>query len=257
MFTIVVAYIMARPFNPSIYFVADPSLCGGRDIVDVVVAALRGGITMVQYRNKSGDMKKIYAEAAELAELLKFVPSPPSLCPSPLSPHVGRGGRDVEAWYGEAGPSRSWEGGEGIPFIVNDYIDVAFAVGAAGVHLGQGDASPEEAREKLGAEAIIGQTAFTEEQIRSVNPEYVDYIGLGPFYITKTRKGKPLLGEGNGKRFRELAALSPVPVVGIGGITPGNAKAVLEAGADGVAMMRSISEVPDVEAAARAFVWVL
>jgi thiamine-phosphate pyrophosphorylase len=128
------------------------------------------------------------------------------------------------------------------------------------VHLGQGDASPEEARVKLGADAIIGQTAFTQEQIEAVDPEVVDYIGTGPFYTTQTRKGKELLGPseagGNG-RFAALAALSPLPVVGIGGITPENAHAVLEAGAQGVAMMRAISEADDPEGAARAFAGVI
>ncbi|MCB9983437.1 MAG: thiamine phosphate synthase [Rhodospirillales bacterium] len=230
------ARMIERNFNPSIYFVADPSLCAGRDIVDVVSAALRGGVTMVQYRNKSGDMKEIYAQAAMLAEML-------ASCPHP-NPPPGRGREE-----------RS-EGGGVIPFIINDHIDVAFAVGADGVHLGQGDASAAEARAKLGANAIIGQTAFTKEQIVAVDPDIIDYIGLGPFYITQTKKGKDVLGpveQGGNGRFSELAALSPVPVVGIGGITPANAQAVMEAGAAGVAMMRSISEAENIEQAARAF----
>ncbi|MEZ5814092.1 MAG: thiamine phosphate synthase [Alphaproteobacteria bacterium] len=209
---------MGRAFDLSVYFVADPAVCAGRDVADIVMAAVRGGATMVQYRNKSGDMARITADAALLAEMLK-----------PL----------------------------GVPFLVNDYVDVAFAAGADGVHLGQGDASPEEARAKLGAGAIIGLTAFTDEQIEAVDPDVVDYIGTGPFYITETRKGKPLLGGDEGRAFKALAALSPVPVVGIGGITPGNARAVLEAGARGVAMMRAISEAEDPEGAARAFAGVI
>ena len=83
-----------------------------------------------------------------------------------------------------------------------------------------------------------------------IDPLVVDYVGTGPFYETRTDKGKPVLGA---ERFAAVAALSPVPVVGIGGITPENARAVLDAGADGVAMMRSISGADDVEAAARKF----
>lgn len=201
---------MLRIFDSLVYFVADPACCAGRDVVDVVMRAVDGGATMVQLRNKSGNMPEFLAQAAMLSELLK---------------------------------SRN------VPFIVNDSIDVAFAAGADGVHLGQGDASPAQARARLGAEAIIGQTAFTAEQIAALDPA-VDYIGTGPFYETKTDKGKPVLGA---EKFAELARLSPVPVVGIGGITPENAAAVLEAGAAGVAMMRSVSEADDPEAAARAF----
>lgn len=199
-----------RNFNPSIYFVADPSLCAGRDIVDVVSAALRGGVTMVQYRNKLDPMPDILAEAAMLKE---WMPA-------------------------------------GVPLLINDHIDVAFAVGADGVHLGQGDAAPAEARAKLGAEAILGQTAFTPEHLAAIDPEVVDYVGTGPFYETQTDKGKSVLGA---EKFAVLVELSPVPVVGIGGITPDNAQAVIEAGASGVAMMRSISAADDVEQAARAF----
>lgn len=198
-------------FNPSIYFIIDPSLCAGRGVADVVMAAVRGGVTMVQYRNKSSDMAHIMAEAAMLSELLKP---------------------------------------EGVPFLINDHVDVAFAVGADGVHLGQGDVSVLEARTKLGPDAIIGQTAFTPEHMAAIDPAVVDYVGTGPFYATKTDKGKPVLGvEG----FKAVAVLSPVPVVGIGGITPENAQAVLDAGAAGIAMMRSVSEAADVETAAGRF----
>jgi len=198
-------------FDLSIYFVADPACCNGRPVVDVVMHAVKAGVTMVQYRDKSGDMAAISANVAMLAEMLK-----------PM----------------------------GIPLLVNDYVDVVVAASADGVHLGQGDVSPAEARAKLGVDAIIGQTAFTEAHIAAVDDRVVDYIGTGPFYPTQTDKGKPVLGA---VRFAALAALSPVPVVGIGGITPDNACAVIEAGADGVAMMRSISGADDVAAAVQDF----
>ena len=205
---------MTKAFDLSIYFVADPSLCGERDIVDVVMMAVKGGVTMVQYRNKHDPINDILAEAAMLKEWMP----------------------------------------EDVPLLINDYVDVAQAVGADGVHLGQGDGSVEEARTKLGADAIVGQTAFTPEHMAAIDPAAVDYVGTGPFYETKTDKGKPVLGA---EKFAEIIKLSPVSVVGIGGITPENAKAVMDAGANGVAMMRSISEAGDVEAAARAFKEVL
>lgn len=143
------------------------------------------------------------------------------------------------------------EEGRCIPFLINDRVDIAREIGADGVHLGQDDMNPAEARRILGEDAIIGVTAFTPEQISAIDPDIVDYIGTGPFYETETKKGKPVLGA---VRFAELVACSPVPVVGIGGITPGNAASVMKAGADGVAMMRAISEAPDPEQAARDFV---
>ena len=185
--------------------------CGGRPIADVVMQAVKGGATLVQYRNKSGNLAQIAGEAAYLAEILSTTP---------------------------------------VPLIINDYIEVAVAASADGVHLGQGDASPFDARQMLGRDVIVGQTAFTKEQIEAVDASRVDYIGTGPVYPTKTDKGKPVLGVDG---FAELVRLSKVPVVGIGGITPDNAADVLGAGATGLAMMRSISEAQDVEAAARAF----
>lgn len=206
---------MTGAFDLSVYFVADPSCCAGRDIAGVVMDAVRGGVTMVQYRNKSDNMPEIHAQAAMIAELLK----------------------DSD-----------------VPFLINDHIDVAFAVEADGVHLGQGDASPATAREKLGSQAIIGQTAFTSEHMQAIDPQVVDYVGTGPFYPTQTDKGKPVLGA---EEFAALVKLSPVPVVGIGGITAGNAAAVIDAGAHGVAMMRAISEAESPEAAAQEFTKVL
>jgi|GEM_PF-407178 len=213
-----------KNFDLSVYFVADPSLCEGRDIVDVVMQAAQygkgGGVTMVQLRDKGGDKSQTLMSASMLVELLR-----------PFN----------------------------IPLIIDDDPDIAFAAGAAGVHLGQGDMKPQEARSILGEDAIIGQTAFTEDQIRVVNPEVTDYIGLGPFYITQTKKGKDILGTGEkgSGEFAKIAALSPVPVVGIGGITPENAADVIKAGAQGVAMMRSISAAPDPQIAAQQFTKVL
>ena len=198
-------------FDPSIYFVADPDACAGRDVVEVVMAAVAAGVTAVQYRDKSGELARVAANAAMLVEMVK-----------PF----------------------------GVPLLVNDYVDIAFAVGADGVHVGQGDGDVAEAWAKLGEDAIIGLTAFTKEQIAAVDPAVVDYIGTGPVYPTQTDKGKPVLGVDG---FAELAALSPVPVVGIGGITPENAQPVLEAGAAGVAMMRSVSAADDVAAVVKSF----
>ena len=198
-------------FDLSVYFVADPHACGGRDIAEVVMAAAKGGVTMVQLRNKIDPKPLVAAQAAMLCELLK--------------PYD-------------------------IPFLVNDYVDIARDAGADGAHIGQGDITPAEARKILGENAILGLTAFTEEHISAVDSAKVDYIGTGPFFPTQTDKGKPVLGA---EKFAALIKSSPVPVVGIGGITTDNARQVLDAGADGLAMMRAISAADDPCEAARKF----
>lgn len=201
---------MSRNFNPSLYFIADPECCGGRDIVDVVGAAVAAGVTMVQYRNKRDALNDVIAEAVLLKDWMP----------------------------------------EGVPLLINDYVQVAHEMGADGVHIGQGDAACEDARALLGDDAIIGVTAFTPQHMAAIAPDVVDYVGTGPFYPTQTDKGKPVLGA---SRFAEIAALSPVPVVGIGGITADNAEAVRDAGAAGIAVMRAIGEAADIEAAVIAF----
>src|SRR5262249_39993882 len=139
-------------------------------------------------------------------------------------------------------------------FIINDRPDVAKEIHADGVHLGQGDMKPEEARKLLGPDKIISVTAFTEDHLRAIDPVVVDYAGTGPFYQTKTDKAKPVLGP---EKFAALVRVSPVPVVGIGGVTPQNAANVIQSGAAGVAMMRSISESENPRQAAQDFAAVL
>lgn len=205
---------MRKSFDLSVYFIADPSVCGGRDICDVVKAALDGGASMIQYRDKSGEEAQVWRNAARILAA-------------------------VQAY--------------GAPFLLNDYVEIAKEIGADGVHVGQGDMNAAEVRDIMGDDAIVGVTAYTPEHIMAIDPGVVDYIGTGPFYATKTKPDKPVLGE---QGFADLVALSPVPVVGIGGIEIENAAAVMEAGADGVAMMRAVSEAQDVAAAARGFVQV-
>lgn len=199
-------------FHLSVYFVADPDVCLGRPVLDVVKEAVEGGVTMVQYRNKTGTQDQILKDAHALSQLLK--------------------------------PLR-------VPLIINDHVLVAKQVGAAGVHLGQSDWPPAVARDVLGPLKIIGVTAFDPAHFKAIDPNIVDYAGTGPFYPTATKPDKSVLGA---ERFSNLVRLSPVPVVGIGGITPDKAAAVIKAGANGVCMMRAISEHPEPRNSAAAFV---
>ncbi len=198
-------------FDLSVYFIADPSACGGRAIEAILRAAIKGGASMVQLRNKSRDLAVIESQAIVIQEILAE---------------------------------------SAIPFIINDHAELAAKIGADGVHIGQEDMSAARARDILGGEAILGVTAFTKEHFADIDSSIVDYVGTGPCYPTLTKPDKEVLGI---KRFAELAKDSPVPVVGIGGITPENAGKIIKAGASGVAMMRSISMADDPEIAARAF----
>jgi len=199
----------------AVYFIADPSVCRGRPLPEVLREALEGGVTLVQLRDKVRPPSELFNEALLL--------------------------RDICHAYD-------------VPFIVDDHVELARDVEADGVHVGQEDMDPAHARQLIGEEMILGLTAFTEEHIRAVDPDVVDYIGTGPVYATQTKPDKTVLGP---EGLAGLVALSPVPVVGIGGITPENAGAVIKAGANGVAMMRAVSEAVHADQAARAFVEVV
>jgi thiamine-phosphate pyrophosphorylase len=123
-----------------------------------------------------------------------------------------------------------------VPLIINDRADLALAAGANGVHLGQSDLPYAAARSILGPKAIIGATAFIAQHFAALDPAIVDYAGTGPVYPTLTKPNKPVLGLVD---FSALVHASPVPVVGIGGITADNAAPVITAGAAGVAVLRA------------------
>jgi thiamine-phosphate pyrophosphorylase len=193
----------------SVYLVTDRSLARGRELVDVVLAAVRGGVTVVQLREKD-------ASSREMLEL-------------------GR------ALLGRLRPL-------GVPLIVNDRVDLALALGADGVHVGQSDLPPEVARRLLGPEALVGLSITGPEDLPSLDPSVVDYAGVGPIFPTASKAdATPALGlEGLARLRRQLS----VPVVAIGGITPANASAVIAAGADGVSVVSAICSADDCELAA-------
>lgn len=128
-------------------------------------------------------------------------------------------------------------GGSGGLVIVNDRVDVAMVTGAAGVHLGQQDLAPGAARTQLGKTAILGLSTHTESQAHAALAEPVSYLAIGPVFRTATKAtGYDAVGLAMVERVSVLAA-SRCPVVGIGGITPGNAREVIQAGASAVAVI--------------------
>jgi thiamine-phosphate pyrophosphorylase len=194
----------------SLYLVTDSSLSRGRKALDVVDAAISGGATLIQYREKGATTRAMVEEARALLALCR---------------------------------SRS------VPLIVNDRADVALAIDADGLHIGQDDLPATIARRLLGKGKILGVSVGSAEEARLALAAGADYLGASPIFATATKPDapRPLGIEG----LRALAGATSLPLVAIGGIHAGNAAAILEAGAAGIAVVSAIVSAEDVEAAAR------
>ncbi len=202
---------MTKPaFDLSLYLVTDTALCGARGVAETAAAAARGGATLVQLRDPDAKTRHL----VELARALKAA----------LEPF-------------------------GVPLIVNDRIDVALAAGAEGVHIGQKDMTPADARALLGAEAILGLSVGSLEELAASDLAPVDYVGIGPYRgtVTKRDAGEPI-GLSGFKTVREKIDL---PAVAIGGIKAEHVGELIAGGADGVAVVSAICATADPEAAAR------
>lgn len=138
----------------------------------------------------------------------------------------------------------------GALFIVNDRADLALASGADGLHVGQDDLPAREARTVLRPGMILGVSTHDRAQARRAVADGADYIAVGSVFPTATKAGFQLVGL---ELVRQVRPEVPVPLVGIGGITPDNALAVLQAGADAVAVISAVCAAPDPEAATRLF----
>ena len=203
---------MSRAFDPFLYLVTDRDLAGARGVAEVVRLALDGGVTLVQLREKTFADEPFVEQACALREIC----------------HA-----------------------RGVPLIVNDDIAVARQANADGVHLGQSDASVQEARETLGPDAIIGLSVETIEQARIGAMLDIDYMAVSPVFVTSTKAdtAAPLGLEG----VRTVRRLTEKPLVAIGGINIANAADVLQAGADGLAVISAIMAAADPCQVARAF----
>ncbi|WP_168014506.1 thiamine phosphate synthase [Halomonas salinarum] len=201
-----------KSFDLSLYLVTDARLCAGTGIIDTVLAAVRGGVTMVQLRDKEASDAELITQAHKLMKALQ---------------------------------------GSGVPLIINDRLEVALAAMADGLHIGQGDGDVAEARRKLGPDAILGLSVENGSQLRALNKQELDYIGLGPVFATTSKQDHalPLGIEG----LTELVTASPLPTVAIGGLKVEHAEAIWETGANGLAVISAICGQPDPQAAARAF----
>jgi len=184
---------------------------GGRSLDVVLRAALRGGVDVVQLRDKTAGDDALLAAAA-----------------------VARAACDEV----------------GALFIVNDRPDLALAAGADGVHVGQDDVPVGAARETMGPDAIVGLSTHTPDQIddaHGAHEEQPDYIGVGPVHATPTKPGRPAVGL---DLVSYAARTAAHPWFAIGGLDPTNVAAVAEAGATRIVVVRAITEAPDPRAAA-------
>lgn len=194
----------------SIYLVTDDGCLQGRALIDCVRKALEGGVTLVQYRAKTASSAEMYAEALQLK----------ALCDS-----------------------------FNVPLIINDRLDIAMAVGAAGVHLGQDDLPCAAARKILGEDYIIGVSTHNPAEAKAALQSGADYLGCGAVFGTATKADVKKLGTDG---LAAICKAKGLPVVGIGGVTADNYREVRAAGADGAAIVSGILAQPDIRATVKA-----
>ena len=197
---------------PHLYVILDRSVAGGRDLDVILAAALDGGAEMIQLREKTWPSGTLFPLAQRLRARCRAA---------------------------------------GVPFIVNDRVDLALAVDADGVHLGQDDLPPGAARALLKPGMILGLSTHSVEQAKAAQAVGADYVAVGSMFPTASKPEFQLVGPALARQVRPVVQ---VPLIGIGGITPANVGDVIAAGVDGVAVISAVCAAPDPAAAARSFV---
>jgi thiamine-phosphate diphosphorylase len=197
-----------RTLPSRLYLIVDP-LDTGRDPLSLARAMLAAGARFLQLRLKEVSTGELLAIATRLREMTAAA---------------------------------------GATFVVNDRADIAFAVGADGVHLGQDDLPVEVARQLVGPKRLLGFSTHSEVQLEAARGVGADYLSLGPIFATTSKAAAdPVIGV---QRLRAARLLSAQPLVAIGGITATTAREVLAAGADAVSVIASVVRAPDVQRAA-------
>ncbi|MCU1321631.1 MAG: thiamine monophosphate synthase [Acidobacteriaceae bacterium] len=186
---------------PKLYVIADAEVLTrrGEDLRSFALELREAGVGLLQWRNKAGSPQDVLAGAATLREVFK---------------------------------------GSGCRLMMNDRADFAVLADFGGVHVGQGDLLPEDARLVVGSDRWIGVSTHRDEQVRLADLSSADYVAVGPVFATGTKlDAEPVVGlEG----IRQARSLTTKPIVAIGGITRQNARSVLDAGADSVAIISGL-----------------
>ena len=196
----------------SLYLVTDRSFLKDKSIKEAVEEAIKGGVTLVQVREKDASSRDFYKVALEIKEVTDKYK---------------------------------------IPLIIDDRIDIALAVDAAGVHLGQSDLPLKKAREILGKEKIIGISVGSVSEAKEAERDGADYLGIGTIFFTGTKKDikTPIGLEG----LTEIVRSINIPSVAIGGIDQHNVKSVMSSGTNGVAVISAILGKKNIQKAAGEF----
>lgn len=202
------------PVDISLYAIADPARCNGRPVDALSRDAMAGGASLIQYRDKSADIRSMIAQARAIAEAIA---------------------------------------GSNVPFIVNDRVDVALAANADGVHLGQDDMPAADARMVMGDSAIIGLSIKTQDEARNAPLEILDYVFIGGVFGTSSKDNPDAIGTAGWQRLAAIIRKRDplIPIGAIAGIDESNIVDILSAGADGVAIISAIFMADDVEDSTR------
>lgn len=192
-----------------LYAVTDRAWVGKRTLIQQVEEALKGGATCVQLREKELEDALFLQEAKEICALCRRY---------------------------------------GVPFIVNDNVEVARACGADGVHVGQEDMAAGEARRRIGMDMLLGVSVHTVEEARQAVQDGADYLGLGAVFPTNTKTDAEQMP---GELLGAICAAVDVPVVAIGGINRDNLLKLSGSGLDGVALVSAIFSAEDIEGTCR------
>ena len=195
-----------------VYLILDESLADQCSFKEVMKQAREAGVNLVQYRHKQGDMREMYARAKMLREQAAQL---------------------------------------GIGFIVNDRCDLAKAVDADGVHVGQSDLPVSMVRKVMGKDCLLGVSTHRPEEVQAATAEGADYLGFGPIYSTNTKiNHEPLVGIHGLQSVRSMTTL---PIFAIGGVTAETVPNLIAAGADGVAVASAILTARNTQSALRGF----
>jgi thiamine-phosphate pyrophosphorylase len=197
--------------NWQLYVITDEQLGKGRSHAEIARSAIEGGADVIQLRDKSASSRKLYEDAIIIRKIT----------------------RDAK-----------------IIFIVNDRLDIALAVEADGVHVGQQDLPARMARQLIGENRILGVSAETIGEAIQAEEHGADYLGVGPIFEARTTK--PDAGEPKGLLLlQQIRQKCQIPIIAIGGINQINAREVIQAGADGIAVISAIIAAEDIAAASR------